>query len=160
MVRVIVIIVVLLLLAGAVIGGLHFSGIDPWEKFNSLIGNAPPPQKTDQPAVSTAPPAFVDFGVLIVPVVKDHEVKKRAEMIVRLEVPSDKKDLIVQNLPRLQNAYLQDMLEFLSSTYREGTPLNADAIRRRLMAATEKTIGPGVVRNVVVEQALLKMPTP
>ena len=113
MIRLIFMVVAFLMMVGAIIGGLYFWGIDPLDRFNQLIGNAPAPKGDSTAAPVVTPPSYVDFGLLIVPVVQDREVRKQAEMILRLEVPFEKKEIVAQNLPRLQNAFLEDMMAFL-----------------------------------------------
>ncbi|MBC7952502.1 MAG: flagellar basal body-associated protein FliL [Rhodospirillaceae bacterium] len=151
-------VIAFLLMVGVIIGGLYFWGIDPLEKFNVLVGNAPAPTEkgTTAKAAVVAQPSFVDFGLLIVPVVLDREVKKQAEMILRLEVASDKKEVVAQNLPRLQNAFLTDMMAFLPYQLRSSSTLDLVAVRRRLIALCDKVLGPGLVKDVSIEQSSVK----
>lgn len=153
MIRLIFIVIAFLMMVGALIGGLYFWGIDPLAKFNQLVGNAPA-----EPAapVKVQPPSFVDFGLLIVPVVQDREVKKQAEMILRLEVPHEKKEVVAQHLPRLQNAYLQELMSFLPIHLRDSDKLDQAVVRRRLTALSERVLGPGMVKDVLIEQASVK----
>lgn len=143
----------LLMLIGAVIGGLYFWGIDPLAKLGITA-----PMMSKEPAAPPPPPppVFVDFGLLIVPVIQDREVKKQAEMIVRLEVEPKNKEIVAKNIPRLQNAYLAEMISYLGVTVREGQPLDVPAIRRRLTMTAEKTLGGVYVKDVVIENPNLK----
>jgi flagellar FliL protein len=145
-------VVALLLLIGAVIGGLYFMGIDPLVK----LGITAPVVQKDAPPPPPPPTAYVEFGVLIVPVIQDREVKKQAEMIVRLEVDPKNKEIVAKNLPRLQNAYLADMMEFLSVSLRDGQPLDVNAVRRRLLAVTDKTLGASYLKDIAIENPVLK----
>lgn len=153
MIRLIVIVVAFLIMVGGLIGGLYFWGIDPLAKFNQLVGNAP--ADPNAPVV-VQPQSYVDFGILIVPVVQDREVKKQAEMILRLEVPYDKKEVVAQNLPRLQNAYLQELMSFLPMHLRDSDRLDQAVVRRRLVLLSERVLGPGMVKDVLIEQAAVK----
>jgi flagellar protein FliL len=156
-IRLIFLVIAFLMMIGGIIGGLYFWGIDPLAQFNALIGKAPPPssQSADAPKVTT-PPSYVDFGLLIVPVVQDREVKKQAEMILRLEVPFEKKEVVAQNLPRLQNAFLEDMMAFLPYQLRNTYTLDDAAIRYRLTIISEKVLGPGMVKSVLIEQSAVR----
>ncbi|WP_242442916.1 flagellar basal body-associated protein FliL [Magnetospirillum sp. 15-1] len=153
MVRLIFLVVALLMLIGAVIGGLYFWGVDPLAKLGITA-----PMMSKEPAAPPPPPppVYVDFGLLIVPVIQDREVKKQAEMIVRLEVDPKNKEIVAKNLPRLQNAYLAEMITYLGATVREGQPLDVPAIRRRLTISAEKTLGGIYVKDVVIENPNLK----
>ncbi len=141
------------MLIGAVIGGLYFWGVDPLAKLGITA-----PMMSKEPAAPPPPPppVYVDFGLLIVPVIQDREVKKQAEMIVRLEVDPKNKEIVAKNLPRLQNAYLAEMITYLGATVREGQPLDVPAIRRRLTISAEKTLGGIYVKDVVIENPNLK----
>lgn len=149
-------VVAFLLMVAAIIGGLYFWGIDPLDRFNQLIGNAPAQKEAGPAPVLVTPPSYVDFGLLIVPVVQDRELKKQAEMILRLEVPFEKKEIVAQNLPRLQNAFLEDMMAFLPYQLRDNASLDHTAIRRRLLQVCDKVLVPGWVKDVSIEQSSLK----
>ena len=153
--RIIVIVVAFLILVAGIIGGLYFWGFDPLGKIGIDIGLAkkapdihilPPP----------APPGVVDFGVLLVPVVINHEVNNQAEIIVRLQIPNDKRMEVVHLLPKLQANFLEDMIVFMPSQVRGNPILDQLPIRRRLLAVCDRTLGPGVVLDVVIEHAVLK----
>lgn len=156
MIRLIFTVVAFLMMVGAIIGGLYFWGIDPLDRFNQLIGKAPAQKEAGAAPKVVAPPSYVDFGLLIVPVVQDREVRKQAEMILRLEVPFEKKEVVAQNLPRLQNAFLEDMMVFLPYQLRDTSTLDHAAIRRRLLTICDKVLLPGWVKDVSIEQSSLK----
>lgn len=153
MVRLIFFVVALLMLIGAVIGGLYFWGIDPLAKLGI---NAPMMHKGPAAPPPPPPPAYVDFGLLVVPVIQDREVKKQAEMIVRLVVEAKDKEIVARNLPRLQNAYLADMISYLGLTVHEGQPLDVAGIRRQLVSSAAKTLGGPYIKDVVIENPNLK----
>lgn len=155
MIRLLIIILAFLLMLGAVIGGLYFWGIDPLARLESLMGMGPP-KDLNEPDPSVKAPAFVDFGLLLVPLIHDREVKGRAEMIIRLRVNHDKRVKVAQDLPRLQQAFLQEMMSFLPLYLRENGELISPVVSRRLVRIAEKTIGPGMVLDVVIEQAAVK----
>jgi flagellar protein FliL len=77
-------------------------------------------------------------------------------MIVRLVVDSKDKDIVARNLPRLQNAYLAEMISYLGVTVHEGQPLDVAGIRRRLVISAQKTLEGPYVKDVIVENPNLK----
>lgn len=156
MIRLLFIVVAFLLMLGAVIGGLYFWGIDPLARLEAMMGIGPPADPAAESAVGSKKPAYVDFGLLMVPIIQDRELKGRAEMIVRLQVSDDNKVRVAQELPRLQHAYLQDMLGFLPLHLRESGDVRTAVISQRLVRVAEKTIGPGMVVDVVIEQISVK----
>lgn len=155
-IRLIFLVVAFLLMIGGIIGGLYFWGIDPVQRFNAMIGNVPADPAAVAQAARNAPPAYVDFGLLVVPVVQDREVKKQAEMILRIEVPFDKKEAVAQQLPRLQNAFLEDMMAFLPYQLRNSPTLDESAICNRLTIIATKLLGPGMVNGVTIQQSGLR----
>ena len=155
MIRLLFIIIAFLIMVGGLIGGLYFWGIDPLAKFNQLVGNAPAdPNVPAKPVV--VPPSFVEFGILIVPVVQDREVKKQAELIIKLEVPYEKKEIVAQNLPRLQNAFLQEMMSFLPNHLKRSNQIDHSAVQRRLQYQADKVLTKGYVKDVLIEQSTVK----
>lgn len=155
MIRLIFIVIAFLMMIGAVIGGLYFWGIDPLAKLNVMLGQVPAdPNQPQEPAV--AAPSYVDFGILIVPVIQDRQVKKQAEMILRLRVPYDKKEKVAQQLPRLQAAFLSEMMAFLPNRLRDTNTLDTMAVSDRLTKVAGKVLGSGYVEDVVIEQASVK----
>lgn len=153
MIRLIFIIIAFMVMMGGLIGGLYFWGIDPLQKFNALIGNVPA-SMPQQPA--PAPPSFVEYGLLSVPLIEQREVHRQAELILRLQVPVQKRDVVAQNIPRLQSAYLAEMMEFLPILLRDGRRLDINAVRRRLQVVTDATLGAGLVKDVLVDQSTIK----
>ncbi|MCR6632189.1 MAG: flagellar basal body-associated protein FliL [Magnetospirillum sp.] len=156
MIRLIFMVIAFLMMVGAIIGGLYFWGVDPLDRFNQLMGNAPALKENPAAPKVVVPPSYVEFGLLIVPVVQNREVRKQAEMILRLEVPFEKKEIVAQNLPRLQNAFLEDMMVFLPYQLRDTSELDRAAIRRRLLTICDKVLMPGWVKDVSIEQSSLK----
>lgn len=153
MIRLIFIVVAFLLMIGGVVGGLYYWGIDPLAKLGVHLGNAPvAPEAPPKPVM----PSFVDFGLLLVPVIQEHEVKHQAEMILRLQVEPDKKDMVGAQLPRLQAAFLEDMMEFLPLSLRDSSELDLAAVRGRLQAVADRVVGRGAVKDVFIENSELK----
>ncbi len=159
MLRIFFIIIAFFMLTGAVIGGLYFWGVDPLSKLGLVINKAPDVKGSFR----TPEHSYVDFGLLAVPLILDREVKAQAELIVRLDVVFEKKEMVAVNLPRLQAAYLEDMIGYLPSSFRNngGRPISvADldviAIRRRLQAVSDRVLGPGAVKAVEIEHTGLR----
>lgn len=155
MVRLIFIVIAFLLMMGGLLGGLYFWGIDPLQKFNELIGNAPAAPSGDIKPVKL-PPTFVEYGLLSIPVIQDHEVHKQVEMILRLEVPFEKREIVAQNIPRLQNAFLQDMMEYMPMHLRNGRRLDQAVVSQRLTSVAQRTLGEDLIKNVMIDQTSMK----
>jgi len=145
------IVVAFLIMLGGAVGGLYYWGIDPLAK----LGLAP--AKKAEPVVAVVtPPTYVDFGLLVVPIIRDREVHNQAEMIIRLEVPADKKEEVAAMLPRLQANFLEDMIIFMPLSLREHGPVDVAAVSRRLQATSDRVAGQGLIKDVIVEHAEIK----
>ena len=145
------IVVAFLVMLGGAVGGLYYWGIDPLAKLGLV------PTKAPEPVVAVVvPPSYVDFGLLVVPIIRDREVRNQAEMIIRLEVPGDKKEAVAALLPRLQAGFLESMIIFLPPSLRERATIDSEAVRRNLQVTSDRIAGPGMIKNVVVEHAEVK----
>ncbi len=151
--RIIVIILAFLLILGAVVGGLYYWGINPLAK----LGLAPThPAPAGQHVVVATQPAYVDFGLLVVPIIQNHQVKSQAEMILRLQVSPSAKDRVAAMIPLLQASYLEDLMDFLPLSLHESPTLDLDAIRRQLVAVSRRVLGPRAIEDVIIENAAVR----
>jgi flagellar protein FliL len=155
--KILVIILVILLLLGGAVGGLYFWGIDPLALVGLKKGDLE--AKAQQAAAAAAAlaaskPSFLDFGLLVVPIVQNHEVNAQAEIVLRLQMPANKVENVAKYLPRLQAAYLEDMLEFLPKVLNEYGNLDPDAISKRLVEVGGKVFGPDIIQAVVIENMM------
>ena len=144
--KIVIIIVLLLLLSAAAIGGMVFMGIGP---VPALLGLAPAEQ------TAPAAPVEIEYGMLdvetlIIPVVRDKQVATRLFIGLRLEVVKEHQGRIAAVMPRLQNAFFEDMINFIPSHMDGRTKPDEQALRRRLVAASERVLGPAKVRDVVI----------
>lgn len=157
MIRILIIVFSLLVMLGGVIGGLYYWGIDPLAK----LGLKPADLKSHAQAAASAavaavkvPPSYVDFGLLVVPIVQNHEVHSQAEIVIRLKVPATKVEHVALYIPRLQAAYMESMMEYLPGLLRDHGDLDPDSIRDRLLVVSNQVF-PGDVLDVIIENALL-----
>jgi hypothetical protein len=158
MVRILILVVSLLILLGGAVGGLYYWGIDPLAKLGLKPGELKDQAKAAASAAAAAavkvPPSYVDFGLLVVPVVQNHEVHAQAEIVIRLQVPAGKVEHIALYLPRLQAAYEESMMEFIPGLLRDRGSLDIDPLRDRLLLVSNQVF-PNEILDVIIENALL-----
>ncbi len=53
---------------------------------------------------------------------------------------------------RLHSAFLNDLHGVLSLRYGSGRPLNAPAVKQRLKRRADRILGPGVVKEVLIQR--------
>ena len=157
--KILIAVVVLLLLLGGVIGGLYFSGMDPLAlaglKKGELTEKAKEAAAKAASVIPVVPPSYVDFGLLVVPIVQNHEVRSQAELVIRLQVPANKVEPVATYLPRLQAALLEDMMEFMPKLIQQNGSLDPDPISARMVEVGARVFGPGVIQAVIIENMMM-----
>ena len=158
MIRIIIIVVAILAVAAGGIFGAKMAGIDVLAMAGLQPGDLKNKAKQAAAAAAAAipvvQPAFVDFGLLVVPVVLDHEVGSQAELVIRLQVPQGKVEHVATYLPRLQSAFLEAMINYVPVVLRSYGNLDNEALRQRLLNVS-KTVFPGEIEDVIIENAIL-----
>lgn len=156
--KILIIVVMLLLMVGGVVGGLYFWGIDPMAlvglKNGDITAKAKEAAAAAVAAIPVTPPSFVDFGVLVVPVVQNHEVRSQADLVIRLQVPANKTEEVAKYMPRLQAALTEDMMEFVPKVLHDYGMLDMPALSKRMTEVGARVYGPGVIQNVIIENMM------
>ena len=156
--KILMLLVLLIMLMGGVVGGLYYWGIDPLAlaglKKGDITAKAKEAAAAAAAAIPVTPPSFVDFGVLVVPVVQNHEVRSQADLVIRLQVPANKTEEVAKYLPRLQAAFTEDMMEFVPKVLHDYGQLDMGALTKRLIEVGARVYGPGVIENVIIENMM------
>lgn len=138
--RLLPIIIVLVVLAGAgvgyflVFGGGHTASAEP----------EPVPQ---------TPPVYVEFNPILLPIVGDGRVDQMVNIVFALEVADQEAaNRAIALAPRLNDAFLQALYGTLHrrEVMHDGV-LDLTAIKRRLIEESNRVLGEGVVRDVLVQ---------
>ncbi len=139
----IAVIIVLLLLVGGGAGGYFF-----------LRSSAPPP-----PAAEPAPPepVFYKMDTFVVPIMRGGVVDGFVRLDVTLEVPDyDVRREVDRAMPRIRDAVLIDLHALVALRRNSTGRLSGSdiaTIKSRLMRIIESQVGPGKVREVLLEEA-------
>jgi hypothetical protein len=136
-------VVALLVLVGGAVGGMVAFKVGP---FKPAMEEAAEPS-----AQPMAKPSIIKMDTMPIPVINDRELQRRIDFTIKLSVDPDKKDEIYGVLPRLQNAFVSDMLVFMPLHMRGRKDADPDLVKKRLMKVADRTLGPGVVREVLLE---------
>jgi flagellar FliL protein len=145
----IIIVVVLLVLAGG--------GFAAWYFYFKGGGEAEAPAPEGEHAAGAI---FVAMEPFIIPVIQEDRVVKHMSLAVKLEVAGPAAEQKVKEfLPYIRDAFLTKLHTALS---RSDVNQNYDApkLKRQLLAECEKVVGPGVVNNVLIENAVEKVNPP
>ena len=145
---VIIIVSVVLLLAG---GGAAFFFL------HGQDSEAPESQQTaetgEQPKVS-ADPVYMDVKNLVIPIIRNREIQKYVLFRITLEMHDENtKDQVRLVFPRLKDAFIKDLFDYYAYRTPGAGGINVNAVRRRLKRASDRTVGKGKVKNVLIQGA-------
>ena len=109
----------------------------------------------DEIAKEPAPPdlRFVELDALQIPVIRGGAVVNYVILTVSLEtVGADNEERAREFLPRLVNNYITDL-----NGYFETVPVDdrimVNPLKRRLRVIADRTLGPGVVSDILIKSA-------
>lgn len=142
--KIILLVLALLVLVGA--GGaayfMFLKGGDPHEEAQQEEEKRP-----------KGPPVYAQVGPMIVPLLGPKNAQQNIMITVSLEVDNDQvKDSIRAQAPRLVDAYLQALYGGLETgQVIEGQILNIPALKSKLQETTDKVLGKGVARDVLIQ---------
>lgn len=95
-------------------------------------------------------PISVRMEPLVVSLQRNGVVEKHVGFVVVLEVPSIAAQARVQDLmAKLTDAFVVDINALASLPNAVDNGIDPEALRRRLMASSNRVLGPDVVRNIV-----------
>lgn len=143
--RVVLIVVVLLALGGLAFGAIQLFG-----------GKDLEPVETAAPA-----PVFVTLEPFIVPVIREGRVVKQVSLTITLELAEPNAETeVAAKMPYLRDAFLTRLHGLMGRRRRDGRTFAPEVVKRRLLAESERVLGAGVVRDVLVQGALEKESPP
>lgn len=137
--KIILIVVVLLVLGGG--------GFAVW-KF--MLGGGEKAAMSQAQELQAAPPVYVDLDPFVISVIRGNRVVKYLSLSLKLEVAGPVAEAKVKKMmPYLRDAYLTRLHTALSRGDPDVT-YDAEKMKRILLAESEKVVGPGYVRDVLV----------
>lgn len=151
--KAIVMILLLAVLVGGAIGAMAAMGVGPFGKL--------PPKKEEAVAPQPAPPAepvLIEMETVAVPLIRGNDVPRQIFLRVQLSVEPAKKAEVTQQLPRLQDAVLRSLHDYLPMTVRDSALPDATLIKRHLQVVADKTLGAGMVKEVLVDGVYERKP--
>lgn len=145
---VIIIVSVVLLLAGGGAAFFFLQGQDP---------DAPGSQKTaetGEQSNASADPVYLDVKNLVIPIIRNREIQKYVLFRITLEMhDKNTKDEVRLVFPRLKDAFIKDLFDYYAYRTPGAGGINVNAVRRRLKRASDRTVGKGKVKNVLIQGA-------
>jgi hypothetical protein len=89
---------------------------------------------------------------IVVPVIGAAKVEQFVTVVVTLEVLAARAPVVQVNQPRLSDAFLTTLYGALDDrTIMKGSIVDLGAVKEKLIEAAAKTVGPDLVRDVLVQ---------
>lgn len=97
-------------------------------------------------------PEFFRMPPFNVPTIREAGVVGQVALLVVIETRgvANKNKVIEKRVP-LQSAFLRDLYGVASINTGSGQPVNLDTVKKRLSVVAERILGPGVVKDILVE---------
>lgn len=143
--KVIILVILLLLAGGGVLGGMAVMGMGPLAQYVP----APP----DVPSASPPPPPtarLIDMETMGIPIIEGSAVTGRLFLNLQLDVTPENADRIKAIMPRVQSAFLQELLVYLPRHMRERDKLDPTLLQQQLLLVARRVAG-GKVRSVLIK---------
>ena len=122
-----------------------------------------PPQDEEQTAElpEIADLISVDVDPLTVPVIRDGRVVQHMSFLVVLRVnDEDELRLVYKAMRRLTDAYIKELHVLLARRFVWEQDDIGPYVRKRLMVASERVVGPGIVEEVLLRGVSSREPRP
>lgn len=97
--------------------------------------------------------SYVEMDPLILPIVDADGVSQLVSLVIVLQVHDDEQKAVVESqMPRIKDAYIQDMYGVLNKHVAvKGGVIQVGIIKEKLNIANTKVLGDGVVEDVLLQ---------
>ena len=121
--------------------------------FSVIVGALP--ARAAGSAAAPDGPVFLTLPPMKIPIFEGDAVTRQASIVLALELEKGKSEADLAPLKaRLVDAYLSELTQIFEQRADADRIIDAQAIKPRLLETTERIAGPGVVKDVLVQQAL------
>ena len=104
--------------------------------------------------VAAQGPAFLTLPTLTVPVFEGNAVARQGSLVLALELePGRTETDIAPFRPRLMDALLSELTRIFEQRASEERLIDAAALKPKLLDASRRAVGDGMVKDVLVQQA-------
>ena len=143
--KAIILIVLLLLAGGGVLGGMAVMGMGPLAQYIAT-------QPTIPSAAPPPPPAarLIDLDTMGIPIIEGNTVTGRVFFNLQLDVLPENAEPVKQLMPRLQSAFLQELLVYMPRHLRERSKLDTTLVQQQLLGVARRVAG-AKVRSVQIK---------
>jgi hypothetical protein len=116
----------------------------------------------EAPVAEPTPPAlpeFVELTPLVLPLIQKGQVTHHITLKVVLEVDAGEKERVLLAIRQLTDAYLSELHGLFALRFVRRQDNALPLLRKRLLAVSEKLLGPGVVGDVLLSELNRRRPS-
>jgi hypothetical protein len=100
-------------------------------------------------------PVFLKLPAMTIPIFEGDAVTRQASVVLALELEKGKSEADLAAVKaRLVDAYLTDLTQLFEQRAYADRIIDAQAIKPKLLETTQRIAGPGLVKDVLVQQAV------
>jgi hypothetical protein len=96
-------------------------------------------------------PFYVTMEPLVIPIFQGNVVAKTLRLHVELETREANVPIVKKQMPRLEDAYIQNLFTFVPRLLRKNKNLDLEFLSRHMMIVGERAIGKDVIVAVVIK---------
>ena len=140
---VMIIFALLLLIGGGALSVMKWLEIGPFAPEDTMA----------EKVVPVLPPRFLDMDPIIVPLIQDGGVAATVQISLKLETRGDENATAIKRaMPKLKNAFIQDMYTFLPRLLKDQERLDAYVLKKRFQLIADQVFQPpGTVSDVLIQ---------
>jgi flagellar basal body-associated protein FliL len=151
----IIILAVVILAAGGGVTFMQQMEVGPFAKEPE----ASPEEKAKAAVVAArkralAPPRYVTLEPILVPIFQGDVVVATIQLHIQLETREEGEPQITSQMTRLKDAYIRDLHAYVPRLLRKQKELDLAALKRRMMIIGARTIGEGLIDDVLIQSAM------
>lgn len=149
--KIIIIVILVVILVLGVIGGLSMFGMGPFPDLLASLKSQEKPAPAEHPVAAESRDKMFDLGTFIIPLVAKHAIGRQIGMDLAIVVDVDSAGKVASELPRLQNALLVDLYDFVPQHSDAHSAADKEAIHQRLIKVAARLFGEKAIRDVVIK---------
>jgi len=143
--KIVIPVAVVIMLIGIGVSAMKTLGIGPFAPEDEAAAQA-------AAAPPAEPPHFIEMDPILVPLFAGDRVAATVQLLVTLETLTAANETAARaKLPRISDAFLRDLHAYLPQAICNGRPLDVPLVKQRLRTIADRTVGAGIVNDVLVQ---------
>jgi len=123
--------------------------------FSAVLALVPARAEEDAAEKPADAPVFVTLPPITVPVFEGDEIARQASLVLALELAKGHTEADLSPYrARLVDAFIAELADIFERRSLEDRVIDPQAIKPRLRETTARIVGPGLVTDVLIQQAM------